>query len=429
MRGSLEKLASKDSFSIDRLKFISYNLFMSDSNYSFSDLQDVFSLYDNFVTFNKESIEFIKNINVDNYSKYKKIKSRKQTKMDFNIFKVISDTWYRENFHSDVLKKILENREIFDSFIDIIKHDNIDINNYNEYSVEREKGRVDLAIVGDGHVIIIENKIFWACDQDEQLFRYYQYYKNDRKIEVDAIIYLSPNKDKTPSNNSLGLEKADDEDIDIANLIKKELLEILIGFDGTKKDLVSILENSIGSNKFFQDCDENKLNFYIFVKNYIDILKETGVGDMSVVEKKFLKEILESENNLELLEKAYFIREMVNSFTSARVEYYIENLGWGNNWDDYVFFNQYKKDAGTFVIDVVMSDYNTEIQLFSRNEEDSSKILPIIVDVLEKNKTSLGADWTRTKDNRIVKTFRFPEQDNIVIELVKKIHSIFKDIN
>lgn len=76
----------------------------------------------------------------------------------FNIFELISDTYYKENFHSDIIAKLLEHETVLKNFLDFI---NIDGSKYlnNDYSVVREKNKIDILIKTDTSCIIIENKL------------------------------------------------------------------------------------------------------------------------------------------------------------------------------------------------------------------------------------------------------------------------------
>lgn len=136
----------------------------------------------------------------------------------FNIFPAISDTFYRENFHSDILKAFLsthigdkyefgyhfEGDRFLQVFIDMLNatraengQSPIDGSLYQKAVVERERHRIDILIRGNGHCIIIENKINDAVDMDRQLPRYYEKMQEDG-YTVDAVVYLTTTPEKTP---------------------------------------------------------------------------------------------------------------------------------------------------------------------------------------------------------------------------------------
>ena len=140
----------------------------------------------------------------------------------FNIFPAISDTFYRENFHSDVLKAFLSTNSqseydfgqhcdgdlYLQIFIDMINAQKetqsltpIKGELYQTAVVEREPHRIDILIKGENHCIIVENKINDASDMIRQLPRYYGIMRNEG-YTVDAIVYLTKTPEKFPDINS-----------------------------------------------------------------------------------------------------------------------------------------------------------------------------------------------------------------------------------
>ena len=162
-------------------------------NYTIKDLKNTWQF-----PFNK-SKEIIKDIfsiiskyaNNDMIEKYRDYIKKNTFNEDypFNIFELISDTYYKENFHSDIIAKLLEHETVLKHFLDFIY---VDASKYlnNDYSVVREENNIDILIKTDTNCIIIENKLRWAKDMKEQLSRYY----NDclkNNLEPDKVIYLS----------------------------------------------------------------------------------------------------------------------------------------------------------------------------------------------------------------------------------------------
>lgn len=144
------------------------------------------------------------------------------TPIGFNIFSAISDTFYRENFHSDILKAFLSTNSGSDKgfgqhcegdlflqvFIDMINDDRaerglspIDGSLYRTATAEREPHRIDILIKGGNHCIIIENKINDAPDMDRQLPRYYWTMSQEGYV-VDGIVYLTKTTEKAPDVSS-----------------------------------------------------------------------------------------------------------------------------------------------------------------------------------------------------------------------------------
>ena len=55
------------------------------------------------------------------YEKYlEKLNTPQDQKPPFNIFHVISDIYYRENFHSDILAQLLKNNAVFKNFLQLL---------------------------------------------------------------------------------------------------------------------------------------------------------------------------------------------------------------------------------------------------------------------------------------------------------------------
>jgi len=126
----------------------------------------------------------------------------------FNIFNVLSDKYYYENLHSDVISIFLErngkhnegNRflKIFLELLQNIKPE-LEINqeDFMDSSIFREKHHIDILIQDERtkKAIIIENKINNASDTERQLPTYVE------KIglnNVIAIIYLPLEPNKKP---------------------------------------------------------------------------------------------------------------------------------------------------------------------------------------------------------------------------------------
>ena len=100
----------------------------------------------------------------------------------FNLFHVISNLYYRENFHSDIIAFILDPNAnhgykhlMLNSFIALLNRIgfNIDVANYYDAMVVREEARIDILIKSESNkrAIIIENKINNAGDMPRQLPR------------------------------------------------------------------------------------------------------------------------------------------------------------------------------------------------------------------------------------------------------------------
>ena len=61
-------------------------------------------------------------------------------------------------------------------------------------------GQADIVLRGPGLLLIIENKIY-ASDREDQLWRYWQYAKNEKNV-LPVIVYLTPDG-RRPTTNSV----------------------------------------------------------------------------------------------------------------------------------------------------------------------------------------------------------------------------------
>ena len=244
----------------------------------------------------------------------------------FNFFKIISNQYYKENFHSDILKFLLENySNFFDNFLELIGADKNNYKNVSKYDlVKREEGRIDVLIIGENHAIIIENKINWALDQDKQIYRYYKYVKEGIKLEVEKIVYLTPLKDY-PSKNSLGYdvsEKDDPKRDEYIKDIESKLINVVAyssqDIDNETKYLLPCLENTLK-----KEVGEDRTEYRFFLKNYIDILKERGVQMMttSTAASKFLEDIKNSIDD-NIMSKITNTKEIFDNLQDARLDYF-----------------------------------------------------------------------------------------------------------
>ena len=138
-----------------------------------------------------------------------------QPENPFNVFTMASDLYYRENFHSDIIKVFLDPSENHNegnvflyTFIDFI-NDNfgdkvcISKQDYISAKVEREPGKIDILVSSETskHCIVIENKMYNAVDMLRQLPRYYDF-MTGLGYKVDAIVYLPLDANKRPDQST-----------------------------------------------------------------------------------------------------------------------------------------------------------------------------------------------------------------------------------
>lgn len=156
----------------------------------------------------------------------------KRMETGFNLFYLISDHYYRETFHRDIIGAFLSpsekhggDRNYLNKFIEMI---NECLNKENKKSIEFKyyleprvtlelptddgifKGRIDIfvdggTIDGEKHCIVIENKLNNAGDTEQQLPKYSRCLKGKGYI-IDAFVYLPLDPHKTPDDSDWGEE-------------------------------------------------------------------------------------------------------------------------------------------------------------------------------------------------------------------------------
>lgn len=149
---------------------------------------------------------------------YEEDQRKRRERVGLNIFTIVSERYYQENFHSDVLKAFLDRNGAhgngslyFGHFLGMLKTSSggipiPDVEVFGAYVVERERDHIDVGIRGGNtggprpKAIIVENKIHDASDQPDQLPRYYKVCK-DKDFDVVAVVYLSLSGNKEPDRS------------------------------------------------------------------------------------------------------------------------------------------------------------------------------------------------------------------------------------
>lgn len=389
-------------------------------NYNIEELKKTWDFYDN------ESKEIIENafsitskfIDEDMLKRYREYidKNNFEENYPFNIFELISDIYYRENFHSDIIAQLLRNEIILKNFLDFI---GVDKSKYENYEVEREESKIDILIRTEKNCIIIENKLNWAGDMPEQLFRYYNECKNNKKLEVDKIVYLSPNSLKKPTEDSV-------------KEIPKELIKTIIGYDGENNDFYTmVLQKSLEEMN-----NKEPKEWRLLLEHYLKILRQTGETKMDKLTKEFYDKIV---NDGKEYEKIELIATMYNDLTKTRINNLASTFS-GENYNNECFYRDFysEKRGLNYAIDIYANDYKySYLQLFSREEGTATDDNPKSTKKWEQDNKDIEAwlkkhklfdgfyfdDWRWTKD------FKFPEEEKALYEFAKKlIECLEKDI-
>lgn len=385
-------------------------------NYNIEELKKTWDFYDN------ESKEIIENafsitskfIDEDMLKRYREYidKNNFEENYPFNIFELISDIYYRENFHSDIIAQLLRNEIILKNFLDFI---GVDKSKYENCEVEREESKIDILIKTEKNCIIVENKLNWAVDMPEQLFRYYNECKNNKKLEVDKIVYLSPNSWKQPEEQSI-------------KEIPKELIKTIIGYDGENNDFYTmVLQKSLEEMN-----NKEPKEWRLLLEHYLKILRKTGVTKMDTLTKTFYEKIKEEPQEYE---KIKLIVNMYNNLTTTRanslISKFINGKIWGN--PPFVYFDFYIKDKRkNYAINIFVNKYDySNLYLYSR-ENDREKFEKDNKDIeawLKKHNLFEGFEKDETWYNEWNKNFKFPEEENELYDFTEKlIECLEKDV-
>lgn len=214
----------------------------------------------------------------------------------FNAFTLASDIYYRENYHSDILKEILDpqgcHREgniFLFQFIDCINDNLIDSekrihkSDYVTAEVIRELHRIDILIksASSRHCIIIENKLHNAGDMQRQLPRYYEVMKNEG-YEVDRIIYIPLDRDKKPNDGDWTQEDK--------NALENKV-SIMLACDEKRLDLVY---------SWLMKCQKKAkyVNTASVLQQYIELLENLADSlSMNKIMEEFYRTICNDEEN------------------------------------------------------------------------------------------------------------------------------------
>lgn len=243
------------------------------------------------------------------------IKSKKIDLVEkFNVFTIISDLYYKENFHSDIMKYFLDPKEkhncgnkLLEVFIRMLNDAGRSINTkfYDDAIVIREEGKIDILIKSESskRAIIIENKINNAVDMPRQLPRYYDYISPH--YTIDAIVYLPLDRTKQPDMS----DWSEDDKNSVCSL-----LEIVPAYD--KSQRINIVNNWLLPSLMVATSPD----VLSFLRQYSELIRKLNTNIMdSIILEKFYQELLQEDN----LKSALSIRSMLNdlpNYLSLRIQ-------------------------------------------------------------------------------------------------------------
>lgn len=222
----------------------------------------------------------------------------------FNLFTAITSTYWSENLHSNLIKAILDYKElgtieVISSFLDYIGCSDFNKSVWDRLPpvVERESstasdegnGRVDVLLrFNKGKfVVIIENKINGAQETDKQLGKYLENYKEENILKVVYIPKMGYEDPETWPENA-----------------DKDKLVVLPAYDiGDNKSLQKFFK-TILQNEKLTEAQKFLFNQYIALIGII-----MGITSLSDEQRNVLQEFFLNKDARDQLNK---INEMWN---------------------------------------------------------------------------------------------------------------------
>ncbi len=213
-----------------------------------------------------------------------------KNKLPYHI-NIIDELRANENAHSRILVKLLKYKigneyPILKSFLTkffsshfIIKDEQLEILKIVEPKITQEKYRIDALIVDEKYVVIIENKIHYAVDTNNQIENYLDIIKNLKKNKTIFIIYLTGDGG-SPSDSSLSIIHKHE------LTTEKKYVEI-----SYSSDIIQWIED-------FRDSiysKDKEVYLYSAIEQYIDHLK--GMYNLRKEQKTMEEEIIKSLKN------------------------------------------------------------------------------------------------------------------------------------
>ena len=338
----------------------------------------------------------------------------------FNVFQLITNTYYRENFHSDILRLFLDPRENHKEgnkflfiFLEMIKKAGkpIEVEAYEDAEVVREEGRIDVLIkTSDGkNAIIVENKMNNAGDMPRQLPRYYDYL-HERGYNVDAIVYLPLEKSKTPDTYNWS-------DTDKTNV--NSLLTIIPAYDKTGG--VNLYDSWVlPATKVATTEDvRSTLNQYAHL---ISILN-TNYMDTAIF-KAFYENLLQG-NNMEIAQSVRNMMSELPDYMAIRIQEMFKNSCspfskvWRYKGNDTVFEGAVVK--GVYLkLDIVCSENGYEVLFWTPNENKQQLFENLILTMQSVREFKQKEDG-----GQIEQHFKFMEEER----LVDFIHELLSELS
>lgn len=329
--------------------------------------------------------------------------------LGFNPFALMSDMYYRENFHSDIIKAILDpngphkEKDLFlQSFVNLLADLAVAQNKptigeklrklriSDEIVVSREDYRTDIAIYSarDHWSILIENKINNAVDQDHQLIRYLDDWTKDKlNVKPVTIVYLTPTYETVPDMHDWS-----DED---RNKVSS-LLVSLAGYMPDGKCLYGWLRQC--------ELDSLIINNKAVLSQYAALIKQQA--GMNVKEKdfqEFLEQVATSQIDLdEIIEVVNRLPQFYASWLHRKLETEMTEISFGDKawiFSGHVAVLDFHVHTGgkniRFAFDIPCNCLTQNGITFFTRDKPTGENLDLFKDVLEGLGYSFNEGWKR----------------------------------
>ena len=336
--------------------------------------------------------------------------NRSPEDLGFNPFALMSDIYYRENFHSDILKAILDpngahgEKVLFlRSFVNLLADFAVAQNKpavaeklrglriSDEIVVSREDYRTDIAIYSArGHwSILIENKINNAVDQDHQLIRYLNNWAMDKRdVKPVIIVYLTPVYETVPDMRGWSNEEK--------NKVRS-LLVPLAGYIPGEKCFYNWLRQC--------ELDSLVFNNKAVLSQYAALVKQQAGIDMNEKDfQSFLQQVEASQINIEdLIKTVNQLPQFYASWLQRKLQAEMAEISFGDKaWiysKDVAVLDFHVRKGGKkieFAFDIPCDCLTQNgITFFSRDRILAKENSDWFKDVLEYLGYSFNKEWGR----------------------------------
>lgn len=340
-----------------------------------------------------------------------------------NVFQLVSDIYYKENFHSDILKAILDPEGLHKegpiflySFISYLNQYSgkswIKKDDYQNAIVEREAGRIDISIrdLKSKRAIIIENKINGAGDMSRQIPRYVGHLEK-QGYKVDLVVYLVLNSYKEPTTH-------DWSQAELAHILPKVLP--VSAYNETPKDLY---------NGWLSKCEKQAQNIdtLFLIRQYNNLIAYLGGKNMNKpLMEEFLQKMLEDDN----YNKAVALNAMLQDLINYRRDKILDTFKFDKDpftqvyeWNNYAVLNNCHYDDVRFALDIIVEQDRYRLQFFVRSFDGEARLECPAKTLLQS--TNLIEDFFPAGD-RWEKHYLFPSQEEEMYAYIKSFKAILK---